>query len=257
MPSPFPGMNPYLEQEDVWHDFHTRFPSAAAAQIAEQVDPRYIVKVHEHVFIHELSAQERRFMGRPDVFVAPSGSSASLASRGTATLAPLVPILLPNVDEERQPFLEIRDRASREVVTVIELLSPANKYAGSDREQYLGKRAALLKSRSNLVEIDVLRGGPRLPYYGNIDAEYAALIYRAHEWPHAGALPIRLREPLPLIPIPLRQPDPDVHLDLKAVIDRIHDEARYASYIYQGQPKPLLSPEDAAWAQQFVPPPVR
>lgn len=253
MPSPFPGMNPYLEQDDVWHQFYMCFPGPVIAQIAAQVNPRYIVKTDEHVYIHELSAEERRLLGRPDVFVSPSGSEAPRAGSGTATLTPLVPVLLPQVDEERQPFIEIRDRISREVVTVIELLSPANKYAGSDREQYLGKRAALLKSRTNLVEIDLLRGGPRLPHYGNVEAEYAALIYRAHEWPHAGAVPIRLREPLPLIPIPLKSPDADVVLDLKAVIDRIHDEACYSTYIYRGQPQPALSPEDVAWARQFLP----
>ena len=61
MPSPFPGMNPYLEQEDAWHDFHERFMPLAAERIAAQVDPRYIVKIDEHVYIHELSAEQRRF----------------------------------------------------------------------------------------------------------------------------------------------------------------------------------------------------
>ena len=41
-------------------------------------------------------------------------------------------------------------------MTVIELLSPTNKYAGPHREQYLGKRKELLQSR-HLVELDLLR----------------------------------------------------------------------------------------------------
>ena len=70
MPSPFPGMNPYLEQDDVWHDFHDRFLPALAEPIAGQLDPHYIVKIDEHVFIHEPPDEGRTFLGRADVFVA-------------------------------------------------------------------------------------------------------------------------------------------------------------------------------------------
>src|SRR5256885_15376829 len=64
MPSPFPGMNPYLEQEEVWQDFHQSFIPRVRAILAEQVRPAYVVKVEEHRFIHELSAEERRLLGR-------------------------------------------------------------------------------------------------------------------------------------------------------------------------------------------------
>ena len=70
MPSPFPGMNPYLEQEDAWHDFHERFMPAAAEVLSAQVDPRYIVKIDEHVYVHEMAPDSRRFLGRADVTVA-------------------------------------------------------------------------------------------------------------------------------------------------------------------------------------------
>jgi Protein of unknown function (DUF4058) len=33
-------MDPYLEQDVIWHDFHERFLPAAAAQISAQVLPR-------------------------------------------------------------------------------------------------------------------------------------------------------------------------------------------------------------------------
>jgi hypothetical protein len=253
MASPFPGMNPYLEQEDVWHDFHQRFPVVAAAMLTAQVDPRYIVKIDQHTFIHELSAEERRPFGRPDLHVTPSGTSTPLPSSGGVAVEGFLPILMPAVDVERQPFIEIRDRESRRVITVVELLSPCNKYAGADREQYLGKRSNLLRSKTHLVEIDLLRGGPRLPYYSNLATEYAVFISRAEERPRAGVLPIRLREPLPTIPIPLQAPDRDITLDLQAVLHHVYDAAAYKTYIYQGKPQPALSPADAAWAQQFLP----
>jgi hypothetical protein len=66
-------------------------------------------------------------------------------------------------EDHRVPFLEIRDRQSRELITVVELLSPANKRAGADREQYMAKREELLKSAAHFVEIDLLRGGRPMP----------------------------------------------------------------------------------------------
>src|SRR5262245_17621717 len=146
MPSPFPGMNPYLEQEDVWHDFHQRFATAVAEALGPQVFPSYIVKIDEHIFIHEPPAEQRQLLGRPDTFLAPSGREGSTPA-GAGVLEAPVRFVLPAVDEERQPFVEIRDRQSRQVITVIELLSPSNKDPGPDRVQYLGKRGEILRSR--------------------------------------------------------------------------------------------------------------
>src|SRR5262249_52437060 len=143
MASPFPGMNPYLEQEDVWHDFHERFIPHVADLLVPQVRPGYIVKLDEHVYIHELSGEERRFLGRGDVTLARSEATAA-AQPGVAVAAATaygrVPML---VDTERHAYVEIRDRRNRELVTVIELLGPTNKKPGPDREQYLAKRRQL------------------------------------------------------------------------------------------------------------------
>ena len=65
MPSPFPGMNPYLEQEDVWHDFHERFIPLAATLLGAQLRPRYIVKIDEHIYVHEMVEDSRRWLGEP------------------------------------------------------------------------------------------------------------------------------------------------------------------------------------------------
>ena len=47
MPSPFPGMNPYLEQSDTWEDFHTNFITRAQEVLSGQVGPNYLVKIEE------------------------------------------------------------------------------------------------------------------------------------------------------------------------------------------------------------------
>src|SRR5690606_15154439 len=120
---------------------------------------------------------------------------------------------------------------TREVITVIELLSPSNKNSGADRGQYLGKRERVLESPSHLVEIDLLRGS-RLPIKGLPDCDYYVMVSRAEMRPKVELWPFRLRDPLPKIPIPLRAPDPDAILDLKAVLDRVYDGAGYEDYVY-------------------------
>src|SRR6266540_2380109 len=168
MPSPFPGMNPYLERVEVWHDFHTRFIPAAAAVIGKLVAPKYFTKIEEHLYVHEPSAAERFSLGRPEISIHPRTSAgtsfSSTGSSATAVASPS-PVGMPtDVDFERVRYLEIRDRFNREVVTVLELLSPSNKYAGPDRSQYVSKVKRILESQTNLIEIDLLRGGPRMSW---------------------------------------------------------------------------------------------
>jgi hypothetical protein len=251
MPSPFPGMNPYLEKLDAWHDFHERFMPTAAAMIGPQVGPNYIVKIDEQIYVHDLFADERRLLGRGDVFVA-NVSSAASESAGTAVLGAPAMVALPSVDMEGQSVIEIRDRLTREVVTVVELLSPSNKMPGPDRQQYLAKRGRLLSSATNFVEIDLLRGGPRMPMADVPECDYCVLVSRAEDRPQAGIWPVRLRDRLPVIPIPLRAGDPIPQLDLQHVLHRVYDEADYQKYVYDDPVKPPLNANDAAWAAQLV-----
>lgn len=252
MASPFPGMNPYLEQRTAWHDFHESFMPLAREIIAAQVRPHFIVKIDEHIFIHELSAEERFFLGRADVALTQSPKNEP-HSGGTAVLDSPARGQLPGVDIERLSLVEIRDRKSGQVVTVIELLSPSNKDTGPDREQYLGKRSLILHSNVHFVEIDLLRGGPRMPLIDLPECDYFVLVSRAEERPSVGLWPIRLRDRLPVIPIPLPAPHANVKLDLQVILNRLYDAAGYEDYIYGSQPEPSLGGEDADWARQFVP----
>ncbi len=255
MPSPFPGMNPYLEQSTVWHDFHETLLPTIREAITAQVRPRYVVKVDEHIYIHELPEQEeRRLVGRDDLTVAHAPVPAfEYSAGGTATIEAPVRVRLPEIDIERQSFLEIRDRDSGLVVTVIELLSPANKQAGPDREQYLRKRAQLLKSEVHLIEIDLLRGGPRLPLQQLPTCSYYVLLSRAEERPNAGLWPIQLSDSIPTIPIPLSAGQSDATLNIQAALHRVYDAAGYDDYIYRNEPQPPLTPEQNEWAKSFVP----
>ncbi len=252
MPSPFPGMNPYLEQERAWNDFHESFMPAARDAIAAQVRPHFIAKINEHLFIHELPEDSRRFIGRADVGVTrPPFAPAEEGATAAVIEAPATVRLL-SVDVERLSFIEIRDRDSWELVTVVELLSPSNKYAGADRDQYLAKRHQLLFSPVHLVEIDLLRGGPRMPMRNLPDCDYCILVSRAETRPDAGVWPIQLRDPLPPVRIPLRPPHADAQLDIQQILHRVYDAAGYEDYIYRGEPRPQLNVQDRAWAQQVI-----
>ncbi len=214
MPSPFPGMNPYFEQAAHWLDFHSEFLSALRRLLAPQVAPKYIVQLEEHIYIHDV---------------------------------------LPEKDVEKVPFLELWERQSRELVTAIELLSPANKRSGEHREQYLAKRSGLFRSPVHLVEMDLLRGWTPMHQEGWPRCDYSVMVSRAEKRPDAEFWPIRLRERLPVIPIPLRPPDAAAQVDLQEALDRAYDGPGYEHFIYRGEPEPNLPANDAAWARQFVP----
>lgn len=254
MPSPFPGMNPYFEQADVWPDFHNEFLTCLRHELAPLIRPKYIIQLEKHVYIHDLPPEPRRFLGRPDVSVIRSRSpGVGLADLGVLEVTAAIEIPMPDQDIERVSFLELRDRQNRDLVAVIELLSPSNKRPGEDRQQYLTKRREILRSDAHLVEIDLLRGWPPMPPEDRPAGDYSVLISRAGRRHVAEFRPIRLRDRLPVIPIPLRDPDPDGRVDLQAVLHRAYDGPAYEDFIYEGSPEPPLSAEDAEWASGLVP----
>lgn len=250
MPSPFPGMNPYLEQEDVWSDFHNRFIPAAADELGFQVQPAYIVKIDQNVFVEEPD-EEPHVLGRPDVFVAEDGGQR--AAPGAVALAkPSRARILPAPLAEKDVFIEIRDAKDRKLITAIELLSPSNKEHGATREQYLSKRNTYLRSGVHLVEIDLLRGGPRMPLAPRPGGDYCIVVSRVEDRPEADVWSVGLREPLPRIPIPLRAGDADAHLDLQGLLHRVYDAAGYEHYMYRSDPMPALVPSDREWTKDVL-----
>jgi hypothetical protein len=248
-------MNPFLEQGDVWHDFHERFLPLAAESIGAQVQPDFVVRIDEHVYVRETPLSPGWLLGRPDLSVA-QRRKPSAQTMGVAVIEAPARIRLPAVDLQRENFLEIRDRRSRELVCVVELLSPSNKGAGPDREQYLAKRGQILASSAHLVEIDLLRGGDPMPSEERPRCPYSVMVSRAEDRPFAEFWPLALSAPLPVVSIPLRAPHLDARLDLQDILHRIYDAAGYRYDIYDGTPSPVLRPDEAEWARNYIPPPV-
>lgn len=186
-------------------------------------------------------------VGRPDAFVSREAGGAAVAT--AAGIVPPAYARLPHaVDILREPFLLIRDGASREVVTVIEVLSPTNKKPGPDRSLYLAKRRRYLAGATNLVEIDLLRGWERMPLDELLECDYCVAVSRPEERPRVAVWPIGLRDRLPEVPVPLRPGEREATLDLQELLNRVFDDLRFGNYIHRNRPQPPLSPEDAAWA---------
>src|SRR5205085_2524917 len=159
-------------------------------------------------------------------------------STATASSAPAI-VRLPAVEVRKQRFVQILDKHQRRVVTAIEILSPSNKEAGSDHEQYLIKREQYRAGRVNLVEIDLLRGGHRMPTDEPLPpAEYYALVCRVPNCDRAEVWPISLQNRLPQIAIPLDPKDADATLDLQAVFERTFEDGGWSWELYENEPDP-------------------
>ena len=259
MPSPFPGMDPYLEGY-LWPDVHHALANKIRQLLAPRLRPRYAVRLE--IYVVEDTAPETEIgIMYPDVEIILTGSpqmlppgdpAATTAATSQATPASLtIPILEPV--EVRIPTVEIRDAASNQLVTCIEILSLVNKREPG-LAAYRQKRQRLYHAGVHLLEIDLLRRGvrplahPRVP-----DSPYLVALTRAHSGATA-IWPLGLRDALPDIPIPLREPDPDTLLELGQGFSAIYDEAGYdLSLDYrQVPPPPVLSDIDTAWVRQLL-----
>jgi hypothetical protein len=176
-----------------------------------------------------------------------------VGTSAVATISPVV-VSLPMPEEMHETFLTIREQATKEVVTVVELLSPGNKRPGSDgRSEYLRKRQEIIGSRTHLVELDLLRGGLRMPTADPLPrGDFFALVCRSRRYKaEVYAWPLRHR--LPKIPIPLANGDPDVEIDLQEVFNAVYDRAGYDYSLDYSRPvEPALNDSDATWAASIL-----
>lgn len=252
MPSPFPGMDPYLERAARWHPFHTLLVSGLVRVIEPVLPARYYVSVEERTCVVDSAGLET---GRlPDAAVIGQDAPEFQGGTATAIAARGVQVLVPAPEVHRERYLEIRDlEQAEEVVTVIEVLSPANKTPGPGREEYLTKRAAILHSTTHLVEIDLLRSGPRMPALGAPEgAAYGILVSDARSRPHGFLVQFGVRDTVPPFPLPLRgEPEPDIRIG--PLIAEIYGTGRYDRRIdYRRPPEPPFAPEDEEWADALL-----
>jgi len=257
MVSPFPGMDPFIEG-DSWQDFHLAFIAAVRELLVPQVRPNYLVRAQERVYLEHLPGDGLPRSFGPDVsVVAPRGFIETGSRGGTAMAVAAAPVIisLPMPLREREHYLTILWRDTMEVVTIVEVLSPSNKRRGSDgRREYVAKREAVLLSGSHLVELDLLRGGERLPTLDPLpSADYYAVVSRVERRPSAEAYGWAVLEPMPAIPIPLTGGDADVTLDIQQVFNSVYEHSDYDySLDYSRSLEPPLNDADTARVQEAV-----
>ncbi len=264
MPSPFPGMNPYLENPEIWPAVHSRLIVAIADALVPQIRPNYLVDIEKRIY--QSSGETTLLVGIPDVTVrreAPLSRRESLPSQtnpSTSNVAvaapPVTPVQvrMPMPEEVREAYLEVRDTTTGEVVTVIEVLSPANKRPGKGREMYLEKRETVVGSRTHLVEIDLLRKGEPMPFFGTeFQGNYRILVSRGDRRPTADLYLFNLPQPIPTFTLPLRSQDAEPTLDLQALLNSLYDRAGYDYTLdYSAEPVPPLEESETAWADALL-----
>lgn len=256
MPSPFPGMDPYLETPRLLYDVHHSLISEMQTALNPALVPRYVARVKMRVYVSGEDDPARDAWRLPEVGVNRTAKRkrSKTAKRTDAVAEPLtIPFLVQ--DEIEEAYLEIRHVESKATVTVIEVLSPSDKIRGSAaRESFLAKRRQVLASKVHWVEIDLLRGGtPSLDRLAVDASDYRIVVSRGENLRRGRFWPVSVRQKLPVIGIPLRGKDPDAPLDLGAVLSAAYDHAGYDLTIdYRRDPVPPLSREDADWATKLL-----
>ncbi len=257
MPSPFPGMDPYLEAPDLWPDVLHGLIGGMQAALNLALRPRYVARVELRVYVVDQDDPGREHRV-PDVRIekTPRRKGATKAKQAKA-LAVAEPLTIPFLTEEEieEARLEIRQRESNALVTVLEVLSPSNKIRGSaGRRSFLDKRREILASEVHWVEIDLLRAGePTLAWLARADCDYRIVVARCQNCRNGKFWPVSVRQALPVIGVPLLGKDADVPLDLGSVFRAAYDNAAYdLSLDYRRDPAPPLSHEDTAWAAKLL-----
>ena len=262
MPSPFPGMDPYLESPEFFPGLHDNLVIELERALQACLPPAYFADTRSRVWVEYM---ERAF--EPDVdIVRSSDAPAGIGSDnggGTAVAVRVQPVVVYVPNETREIFLEIRTvQGERRLVTALEVLSPSNKIPGAHgRDKYEEKQLEVLSSKVNLIEIDLLRGGTHTTAVPRARAEaeagpfdYHVCVRRFANLGRYFVYPIRLEQRLPEIAIPLLPGDPDVAIDLQAVLDRCYDFGPYRriSPYRDANPVPPLRPEQQEWASRLL-----
>ena len=249
MPSPFPGMNPYLEHRDFWSQVHNWLIMIMAESLIPQLLPKYIVDTEIEVYL--TTPDKPLLVGLPDVTVSRKQNTGSTGSNvAVAVAAEPERVTIPMPVEVTHNYLEIRETSSKRVVTAIEILSPVNKRSGPGREKYQRKRQQIFGSLTNLIEIDLLRSARPMPLVeGEVKSDYRILVSRGDCRPRADMYAFNVQNQIPLFPIPLLSGDAEPVVNLKDLLDLIYDRARYDLRVdYSAEPVPRLSDGDAVWA---------
>jgi len=223
MPSPFPGMDPYLEHPKLWPGFQHQLLACLYQILLPGLVDRYRARVGTRTYISEM---------------------------------PLFTSIIR--DEYTEEFIEIRTRTDNKLVTLLEVVSPANKTTPAGRQAYHDKRKEAVVQKSGVVEIDlVLQGKPTLTYSrdGLPEFDHAVSVTRATAPDRYEIYTATIQKRLPKFKLPLAPDDRDALLDLQAAFTRAYDLGGFATQIdYKTPPPPDVPLSNAyrAWIDDML-----
>ncbi|MEI7684500.1 MAG: DUF4058 family protein [Planctomycetota bacterium] len=221
MPSPFPGMDPFLENEATWSTFQYNLLNVLFQVTTPSLVERYRARVLERTFTveHVLFTSVKR-------------------------------------EEHREPYLEIRQRSDGKLITQLEAVSPVNKTTAIGRQSYLEKRNEAHRFRANIVEIDLVLDGQRMHDFSRENLptwDYNVVVTRAPRPEQFELYTSTLEKRLPRFRLPLAVDDRDVVIDLQAVLHRVYDQADFGKAIdYKAEPLTRLDPEQKFWIDKYL-----
>lgn len=244
--------------QNVWHDVHDSLITYIKEEITEQLPEDLVARAEESVTLSDPG--EDILIARPDVNVSESdawkaGIPPAWSPEVDESLATRVaePVIV-DLDEENHRWIEIQE-ANGNLVTVIEILSPANKTLVG-RRKFDEKLLEFWNRDISTVEIDLVRGGidaaTARPAAKWPSEPHQIIVTRRGQVRHHEVYPCPLREPLPVFRIPLRRHEPDLLFDLQPSIDRCYERGRYWLLDYRSDPLPALSEADLAWAREIL-----
>lgn len=221
MPSPFPGMDPFLEDEKLWPAFQHQFVACLNQVLLPGLVDRYRARVGQRQYVTEM------------------------------------PLFTSIVREEHcEEFIEVRQRVDGRLVTLIDLASPANKTTAAGRTAYLDRRREGRSQNASLVEIDlVLRGQPLLDYSrdGLPEWDYAVTVTRSTQPDRYEIYTTTLQKRLPRFKMPLASDDRDTVLDLQSVFTRCYDQGGFGGQVcYRDDPAVPLPDERRQWIEDLL-----
>lgn len=221
MPSPFPGMDPYLENESLWQGFHRQLIAGLYQVLLPGLVDRYRARVSQRVYVTE---------------------------------EPLFTSIIKQ--EHQEEFIEIRQRSDGRLVTLVDIASPTNKKLPEGRAAYLETRKAARSQSASVVEIDlVLQGVPLLDYSrdGLPEWDYAVTVTRSTQPERYEIYTATLAKRLPRFKVPLASDDRDTVVDLQATFSRSFDQGNFANHIdYTRDPSYKLGDPAKAWIQTWL-----
>jgi len=219
----FPGMDPYLEKAALWPAFHSQMMAMLYQTVLPSLVDRYRARIKQRLYTTEM------------------------------------PLFTSVVKEDhREDYLEIRLRSDDQLITLIEVVSIANKTTPLGRQKYHETRSEALRERASIVEIDLLtQGQPTLDFSRENLPEHHQLVCvsRGNSPSRYEIYTATVQSRLPKFKLPLAADDRDTVLDLQLVFTRAYEKGQFFQRIDYRQPLPAEVVYDSPtrnWIQEWL-----